>query len=719
MPERRHFNWTLLASGILLACVLLAAVAGPSLAPADPLQENYIGQTAAGKFIKPPFAPGAIEGFPLGSDEWGRDLLSRLLWGIRPTLTLVAVVAAVRLILGILAGLYTGWSSRRAARVVDGLLSLGLAAPVLIVALAVIAALGNRWGFWAFIAGLTVTGWAETARMVREQTRLVRSQPFVEAARSLGAAPDQLVIDHILPHILPLMWIQLAFEVSSALLTLASLGFLGYYINAVWIPIGDFTGLRATGYPELGQMLGVSVTYRQPWAALFAGAVLVTLILSANLVGEGLRMELAPERRRARANAPGATAWLENRVYTAAAGGGRRLSAGVVVVLVALVLGGTWALWQAQAGPQSAPQVEVPGGHWWASEGHDAQGTYWTPAVGPERPDPLWTYEAGGPLVGGPAIDANGDLYVNAGDRQVIALTAQGGLRWRADLPAQPVGAPAVTPAGDILAADQEGNLTCLTALGERRWSVRHQSDAAGALSGPVVAADGTAYYPTNSSLLAVYADGSLRWRINLPTYSITNPLPKLTRDDRFLFFERFVIDAAGGQTLFKDTPGPMDTYLVGSDGKSYLRTAEGVLEWVPTESGATLVKRSSLDTRTLLLDFRRVAESGVSPGGNLWFWFGSQYETPRFVWTDSRGQTPVILNPPFRRAVLVGIDQAGQVYLCGEGGNLGSACLSAGVQSGEVNWQTPLQGAAVGGAIAPGRFYYVDGAGFVVAVGQ
>lgn len=97
-----------------------------------------------------------------------------------------------------------------------------------------------------------------------------------------------------------------------------------------------------------------------------------------------------------------------------------------------------------------------------------------------------------------------------------------------------------------------------LSAEGKLLWRVNLQQSKSKALSGAVVASDGIACYPTGASLLAVDAQGGLRWRINLPTYSIINPLPRLSRDERFLFFQEFVIDAQTSEMLFSQTPGPM-----------------------------------------------------------------------------------------------------------------------------------------------------------------
>ncbi len=206
MRRSPAINWTLWLGILLILIISLVALIGPSLAPADPLQESYIGKVGE-RYIKPPFPPNAVEGYPLGSDEFGRDLVSRLLWAIRPTMTLVLVVAAVRLILGITIGLITGWAHTWYSRLLDILISACLTVPAFFVALCIVALMGSKWGVWSFIVGLSITGWAELARIVREQTRAVKSQTFVESSRAMGAAPEQLILSHILPHILPMMWI--------------------------------------------------------------------------------------------------------------------------------------------------------------------------------------------------------------------------------------------------------------------------------------------------------------------------------------------------------------------------------------------------------------------------------------------------------------------------------------------------------------------------------
>ena len=242
LPRRR--NWPLIIGLVLVLCILFLAVFGPSIALRDPLETNTVVKVG-GEWVRLPYPPFAVPGFPLGSDAYGRDLLSRLLWGIRPTLILVTVVACVRLVLGVLIGLAAGWSSGRWGRILEGVMSGASAIPVIIVSLAVITAIGIQRGLIAFIVGLVVTGWAETARLVSEQTRGLKSLPYIEASGALGASGTEMLARHVVRQISPMFGMLLAFEAGSTLMTVAALGFLGYYVGgAFWIEVTDFSTAR-------------------------------------------------------------------------------------------------------------------------------------------------------------------------------------------------------------------------------------------------------------------------------------------------------------------------------------------------------------------------------------------------------------------------------------------------------------------------------------------
>lgn len=164
---RKSVNWPLIIGSIIVFLIVLLAIAGSSLAPRDPL-ENSVLLKVGDTYIKPPY-PLFTPGFPLGSGDMGRDLFSRLLWAIRPTFTLVLVVAILSLVLGTSIGMIAGWSSGFIGRTLDTANAVAISIPVIIVALCGIAAVGEELGIWAFIVGLCLTGWVGTARIVRDQ----------------------------------------------------------------------------------------------------------------------------------------------------------------------------------------------------------------------------------------------------------------------------------------------------------------------------------------------------------------------------------------------------------------------------------------------------------------------------------------------------------------------------------------------------------------------
>jgi len=298
LTTSRRRNWPLLLGWLIVLLIVFIALFGKGFAPLDPQQGVFILRDYNGIWIKPPFPTLTVPGYPLGSDAQGRDLLSQLLWAVRPTMALVVVVAAVRLCLGTAVGIASGWWADRRGRALDIVISAALAVPVLLVALGVIAVVGIESGILAFIFGLSLIGWAETARLVREQTRGIKGQMYVEAARALGQPDSQIIIRHVLRQILPVLWMLMAFEISNTLLVAATLGFLGYYLGGgVWFQVEDFAMQRITGEPELGQMLAIATQDRtHPEAMLFAGTIVFVTVMGFNLLGEGLRRQSSREQ---------------------------------------------------------------------------------------------------------------------------------------------------------------------------------------------------------------------------------------------------------------------------------------------------------------------------------------------------------------------------------------------------------------------------------------
>lgn len=731
-PSRR--NWPLwIGAGLVLAVLVLAAL-GPGLAPHDPIKPNYIVlNRKTGEFVKPPFAAFVAPDFPLGADPLGRDIRSQVLWAVRPTLTLVVLVAALRLILGIFIGLATGWGQGRPSRFLHTITSLALIVPVFLVALCLIAAFGSELGVWAFILGLCLTGWAETARIVHDQTQLAKTQPYVEAARALGSSGLSIVGRHVLPHIMPTVWILLPFEVSAALLVTAGLGFLGYFVNAIWVPLGDYTAIRASGQPELGQMLatGATMIRQQPWELLAAGSVVFVIVLGFNLLGEGLRLAFDPQRRSRHKGRLGMaterlSSWVGEVDWQRAAALRANLpTVATLGALALLIAGGGLMLWQTRATQPSESAIALPGSHLWAADRHDAQGTFWATASGPASAAVVWTFVDKQGFSGGPAVAADGALYLASSSGTLYALNPDGAARWQAKLLARPVGAPALNAAGEILVLDKEGRLYLFTPQGELRWTSRIETDIV-PLTGPIVDRAGVAYYPSERSLIAVQANGQLLWRVDLPTYSYISPQPILSADGKYLFFQDIVVDAASGATASEQTDELLDSFVVGADGNLYLVSQGAVQRVLLTAAGMETNPYAQWDLLSLNLGFRLPGSAGVTPDGRVWVYYTSGNEYGKLLWVDQDGEVTANINYPWRgNDRLLAIDQDATAYTCG---TVSQSQVGNTLQCGAYSWQRDAatwrvdlgsRGAPVGGALVPGRLYVTTNRGELYAIDQ
>ncbi|MDH4249226.1 MAG: ABC transporter permease [Deltaproteobacteria bacterium] len=251
---------------------VLPALLAPWLAPHNPLALDLTGSLE-----RPTWA------YPLGRDEQGADILSRLIHGARISLVVglssVAASTLVGVTLGLVAGFLGGWVENLLMRLVDVLLAF----PGLLLAIALVAVLGP--GLGNVVIALSVLGWTGFARLVRAQVLSVRERDFVLAARSLGAGPWRLMVRHILPNITAPVLVQASFSVAGAILAEASLSFLG---------LG-----APPGTPSWGAMLaeGKNVLMEAPHVSLAPGAAIMAVVLGFNLIGDALADHLDPRRR--------------------------------------------------------------------------------------------------------------------------------------------------------------------------------------------------------------------------------------------------------------------------------------------------------------------------------------------------------------------------------------------------------------------------------------
>lgn len=298
-------NVPLLIGGSLSLLFLLLTFIGPIIAPHDPMEvTNRL--VIDGQAHYRPFPPFEYEQFPLGSDDTGRDLLSRILWGIRPTILLCSVVVLVRMLIGIPLGLIAGWFRGMAERLIDMLVSASVAVPSLVFSMALISFIGITRGLSVFIIALCLTGWADIAVLVKNRTLATANEPYIDSARSIGVSSGGILRHHVLPQLWPILPSLIAFELSAVLLLVAELGFLGLFIGGGFVyytPRGDTPAdyrKLTSGYPELGQLLSDiwAKIILTPWQIFFVSIVVLLAIFAFNMLGEGLRRRMDVTRSR-------------------------------------------------------------------------------------------------------------------------------------------------------------------------------------------------------------------------------------------------------------------------------------------------------------------------------------------------------------------------------------------------------------------------------------
>jgi peptide/nickel transport system permease protein len=259
---------------LLAALALLGVVAAALLAPWLPLADPDAVDTP--HRLRPPLSAGHA----LGTDEFGRDLLARLVWGARVSLTAGVASAAAAMILGVtlgvLGGFYTGWIETVIMRLTDILMAF----PYVLLAIAIVAGLGP--GLRNAMIAIAIVGFPLYTRLVRGVVLSLRERDFVEAARALGASDRVILARHVLPHLLSPVIVAFSLDVGAKILATAGLSFLGLGTQP---PTADWGSMLATGR----QFVILS-----PHVVLLPGLAIFVIVLALNLVGDALRDVLDP-----------------------------------------------------------------------------------------------------------------------------------------------------------------------------------------------------------------------------------------------------------------------------------------------------------------------------------------------------------------------------------------------------------------------------------------
>lgn len=262
----------------VLGTLTVVAVAAPFIAPYSPVEASL-----RDSMLPPAWVEGGTSAHPLGTDAFGRDVLSRLIYGARVSLSVAVLALAIAGLIGTTVGLVAGYVGGSLDSTLMRLVDMVLALPTLLIALAVAIALGPSFTNVILVIGGLM--WANVARLVRGETLLLRQQDFVRYSRAVGVTDWRIVVRHILPNVAPTLLVITTLEVGHVILIESSLSFLG-------------AGVPPPA-PSWGSMIaeGASLLATGWWIALFPGLAILITVLSFNMLGDWLRDRLDPKLR--------------------------------------------------------------------------------------------------------------------------------------------------------------------------------------------------------------------------------------------------------------------------------------------------------------------------------------------------------------------------------------------------------------------------------------
>ncbi len=277
--RRRIFGHKgLMIGGIVLLAITLLALLAPVLAPHDPYQQSLLKRMS-----KPFWQPGAAKEYLLGTDQLGRDYLSRLLYGARISLLIGFCVALISGVIGTALGIVAGYFGGRVDMVITFIITLRLSLPFVLVAVAVVGIVGGSLQVVIIVLGLLL--WNRYAVVMRSATQQVRNQDYVPAAEAVGCSTLRILLSEIMPNIVNNLVVVATLEMANAILLEAALSFLGLGVQPPT--------------PSWGLMIseGKDFLFFEPWLISIPGVALFVLVLAINLLGDGIRDVTAPENR--------------------------------------------------------------------------------------------------------------------------------------------------------------------------------------------------------------------------------------------------------------------------------------------------------------------------------------------------------------------------------------------------------------------------------------
>jgi dipeptide transport system permease protein len=274
LAVRNFASPRLVVGGAALAFLILLAITAPWISPHDPLEQDFLLQ-----YVPPYWLAGGNPAFPLGTDNLGRDILSRLIWGARPAMEVMVLGASFSCIFGVSAGLLAGYLGGRTDSIVSRTIDVFMSFPPILLAIVLVALVGP--GLGTVIMAVVLIGWTRFARVIRGEVLVLREQDYVTAARLLGYSPGRIVFRELLPNVLPIILALLSLEMGHAIVVEAVLAFIGFSSSeaATW------GGIIADGRNYLNQAW---------WIMAFPMLAILTAVMALSFVADGLRSATDP-----------------------------------------------------------------------------------------------------------------------------------------------------------------------------------------------------------------------------------------------------------------------------------------------------------------------------------------------------------------------------------------------------------------------------------------
>jgi peptide/nickel transport system permease protein len=266
-------------SGGFVLILLILAIFAPYIAPKDPLEQDLMSGT-----LPPAWIEGSDPGFLLGTDDLGRDVLSRAIFGTRIALTVAFVAAGLAAFIGTLLGLLAGWYGGWIDKVISRLVDIWMAFPPVLLSILLVAVFGS--GVHSVIAAIVIIDWTRFCRVVRSETQAQARMDYVTAAHTIGFSRARILFSEILPNVTPVLIALVSLEMGIAVIVEAILSFVGLSV--------------ASDTPTWGGMIaeGRQMIYQGWWVLVVPLIALFATVLAFNQLGDGLRRALDPVMRR-------------------------------------------------------------------------------------------------------------------------------------------------------------------------------------------------------------------------------------------------------------------------------------------------------------------------------------------------------------------------------------------------------------------------------------